>query len=82
MNEVISNADPTARVRGIAPNCALIAYDCLYHQVIILPDKTARVWGMLDDDHLYDYPLLPKCGPPSELIGHLETPQVSAPDCT
>jgi hypothetical protein len=30
---------------------------------------------MLDDDHLYDYPLLPKCGPPSELIGHLETPQ-------
>ena len=81
MNEVISNSDPTARVWGMAPNCTLIASDCLSHQVIILPDKTARVWGMLDDDHLYDYPLLPKCGPPSELIGHLETPQVSAPDC-
>ena len=81
MNEVISNSDPMARVWGMAPNCTLIASDCLSHQVIILPDKTARVWGMLDDDHLYDYPLQPKCGPPSELIGHLETPQVSAPDC-
>ena len=38
---------------------------------------------MLDDDHFFDYPLLPKCGPSSELIGHLETPQVRhliAPD--
>jgi len=60
-----------------SPDCRGLAMN----EVIILPDKTARVWGMLDDDHLYDYPLLPKCGPPSELIGHLETPQVSAPDC-